>query len=93
MEDREKGALQGFSEIASALFSTERARKVAALSIETSERFAKSALDFQANACEWAKDTPLGPLLEAQNSAARKFVRISVDAARRLWKVDEQQAA
>jgi len=93
MEDREKGALQGFSEIASALFSTERARKVAALSIETSERFAKSALDFQANACEWAKDTPLGPLFEAQNSAARKFVRISVDAARRLWKVDEQQAA
>lgn len=93
VEDREKGAFQGFSEIASAFCSIERAREVAALSIETSERLAKSALDFQANACEWAKDTPLGPLFEAQNSIARKFVQSSVDAARRFWKVDERQAA
>jgi hypothetical protein len=93
MEDREKGALQGFSEIVSGLFIAERARKVAVLSIDASERLANGALDFQAKASEWAKGTPLGPLFEAQNSIGRKFVEISVDAARRLWKVDERQAA
>ena len=93
MEDREKSMFQGFSEMASTLCSTERARKVAALSIDASERLAKSALEYQAKASEWAKDTPLGPLFEAQNSIGRKFVEISVDAARRLWKIDERQAA
>jgi hypothetical protein len=93
MENRDKGAFQGVSEIAAALFSTEGARKIAALSIETGERFANGALDFQAKVSEWAKDTPLGALFEAQNSIGRKFVELSADAARRLWKVDESRAA
>jgi hypothetical protein len=93
MEDREKGAFQGFSEIVGVFFSTARARELAARSIETGERLAKSALDFQAKASEWAKDTPLGALFEAQNSMGRKFVERSVDTARRLWKVDESRAA
>jgi len=92
MDDREKGAFQGFSEMAAALCSTEAARKIAALSIETGERLAKSALDFQAKATEWAKDTPLGALFEAQNSIGRKVVELSADAVRRLWKVDESRA-
>jgi hypothetical protein len=93
MNDREKGAFQGVSEITAAFFSTEGAKKIAALSIETSERLAKSVLDFQAMACEWAKDTPFGAVFEAQNSIGRKFVELSVDAARRLWRVDESRAA
>jgi len=91
MENRPNGGFRGFSEIASTLFSTERARKVAALSIDASERLARSALDYQAKAR--AKDTPLGPLFEAQNSIGRKFVEISVDTARRLWNIDARQAA
>jgi hypothetical protein len=93
MENREKGAFQGVSEITAAFFSTEGAKKIAALSIETSERLANSALDFQAKVSEWAKDTPFGALFEAQNSIGRKFVELSADAARRLWKVDESRAA
>ena len=50
------------------MFSTEGAKKNAALSIETSERPAKIVLDFQAKASEWAKDTPFGGLIEARNS-------------------------
>jgi hypothetical protein len=93
MDDREKGTFQDFSQRAAALFSTEGARKMAALSIETGERLANSALDFQAKATEWAKDTSLGPLFGAQNPIGRKVVELSVDAARRLWKVDESRAA
>ena len=93
MDDREKGAFQGVSDITAAFFSTEGAKKIAALSIETSERLAKSVLDFQAKASEWAKDTPFGAMFEAQNSIGRKFVELSADAARRLWKVDESRAA
>jgi predicted RNA methylase len=93
MNDREKAAFQGVSEITAAFFSTEGAKKIAALSIETSERLAKSVLDFQAKASEWAKDTPFGAVVEAQNSIGRKFVELSVDAARRLWRVDESRAA
>jgi hypothetical protein len=93
MDDREKGAFQGVSEITAAFFSTESAKKIAALSIETSERLAKSVLDFQAKASEWAKDTPFGAMFEAQNSIGRKFVELSADAARRLWKVEESRAA
>jgi hypothetical protein len=93
MDDREKGAFQGVSETAAAFFSTEGTKKIAALSIETSERLAKSVLDFQAKACEWAKDTPFAAMFEAQNSIGHKFVELSVDAARRLWRVDESQAA
>jgi hypothetical protein len=93
MDNREKGAFQGVSEMTAAFFSTEGAKKIAALSIETSERLAKSVLDFQAKASEWAKDTPFGAMFEAQNSMGRKFVEFSADAARRLWKVDESRAA
>jgi hypothetical protein len=93
MENREKGAFQGVSEITAAFFSTEGAKKIAAFSIETSERLANSALDFQAKVNEWAKETPFGALFDAQNSIGRKFVELSADAARRLWKVDESGAA
>jgi DNA-binding IclR family transcriptional regulator len=93
MDDREKGAFQGVSEIAAAFFSSEGAKKIAALSIETSERLAKSVLDFQAKASEWAKDTPFAAMFEAQNAIGHKFVELSVDAARRLWRVDESRAA
>lgn len=93
MEDREKGAFQDFSERVGVFFNTEHARELAALYIKTGERLAKSALDFQAKASEWAKDTPFGALFEAQNSMSRKFLELSFDSARRLWKVDESPAA
>jgi hypothetical protein len=93
MEDREKGAFQGFSEIVGVFFSTARARELAARSIETGERLAKSALDFQAKASEWAKDTPLGALFEAQNSMGRKFVELSLIPPVGCGRFDESRAA
>ena len=36
-------------------------------------------------ASDWAKDTPVAPLLEEQQNIAREFVEQSVDVARRLW--------
>jgi len=93
MEHREKGALKDFSELVGEFFNTERARELAALSIETSEQLAKSLLDFQARASEWANDTPLGGLFKAQNSIGRKFFELSFDTARRLCRVDESRAA
>jgi hypothetical protein len=32
-------------------------------------------------------------MFEAQNAIGHKFVELSVDAARRLWRVDESRAA
>ena len=45
------------------LFSVESAKKVAAWYIDTSEKVAKQAIDFQASATKWAKETPLAPIL------------------------------
>jgi hypothetical protein len=75
MDDREKSAFPAVSEITAAFFSTEGTKRIAALSIETSERLTKSVLDFQAKASEWAKDTPFGTMFEAQNSIGRPLPR------------------
>ena len=93
MEDRDKGTLKGFSEMVGVFFNTERARELAALSIDTSEQFANGMLDFQAKASEWANDTPLGGLFKAQNSIGRKLVELSVGTARRLCRVEESREA
>jgi len=85
--------LKGFSEIIGVFFNTERARELAALSIETSEQFAKSVLDFQARTSEWAKDTPLGGLCKARDSIGRKLVELSFGIARRLCGVEESREA
>ncbi len=61
--------------------------RAAAFYIDTGEQLAKRALDLQARVLGWAKDTPFGPLLEAQNSVGRKVVELWTDAARRLLQI------
>jgi hypothetical protein len=87
----EKGTFANLSELNRKLFSLDGAKAFAAIYIETSEKIAKDALDFQAKATEWAKDTPLAMVFEAQNSMARELVEFSSGTARRLWRIEEKR--
>src|ERR1700732_4406482 len=64
------------------------AKKFAAWYIDNSEKISNGVLDYQANAAEWAKATPLGPIFEAQFDLSRKFVKRSAEVARKIWQVD-----
>lgn len=68
-------------------FNLDGVKKAAAWYIDTSEKFANQALEIQEKATGWAKDTPLAPIFEAQNSIAKKFVERSVNVARNLWQI------
>jgi hypothetical protein len=79
---------EGFSEMTGTLFNPERAKEIAALWLDNSEKMANQALEFQAKATEWSKNTMLAPLFETQNSLARSFVELSTKAARRFWQLE-----
>jgi hypothetical protein len=82
MAEKENGSvLEG-------LFSVEGAKKVAAWYIDTSEKFAKQAINFQESATKWAKETPLAPIFDAQIEYGKKFVERSANAARSLWRLE-----
>jgi hypothetical protein len=87
-EKEHRGVYEGFSRLAEACLSAEGAKKAAAWYIDTSEKFATQALDLQAKTTEWAKDTPLYPLIEAQQSIGRKLVEQSASTARTLWRLE-----
>ena len=74
------------------MLNLEGAKKFAAWYIDTNEKFAKNAIDVQARMTNWAKDTPLGPIFEAQQEFGRRLVERSADAARSLWRVKEHEA-
>jgi hypothetical protein len=93
MEKAEKGILENTSELRRNLFSLDGAKTLAALYIETTEKLAEGVLAFRATATEWAKDTPLVLVLEAQHSMARKLVEFSAGTVRRLWRIEEKHAA
>jgi hypothetical protein len=82
------GIIESLSDLRNSLFSLDNAKKVAAWYIDTNEQLAKNALDFQAAATEWAKDTPLAPIFAAQNEFGRKLVERSANAARSLWRLN-----
>ncbi len=87
----EKASTMNFENIAKAgreFFSLEGAKKFAAWYIETSEKLAIDALDLQARATSWAKETPLAPVFAAQNEFGRKLVEKSAEAARTLWRLN-----
>jgi hypothetical protein len=88
MAEREnQGFYEGFSRLSEACFSVEGAKKAAAWYIDTSEKIANQALEFQAKVTEWAKDTPIYPIIEAQQTIGRKFVEQSASTARTLWRL------
>lgn len=86
-ENEHSGVYEGFSRIAEKCFNPAGAKKAAAWYIDTTEKLATQALDFQVKATEWAKETPLYPLIEAQQTIGRKLVEQSVTTARSLWKL------
>jgi hypothetical protein len=91
MDDKDNASrelFEGFSDMTKTLFSPERAKKVAALWIENSEKAAEQALEFQAKATEWSKNTMFAPVFEMQNSIARSCVEISAKTARRFWQLE-----
>lgn len=91
LKEASESVLGGFSKLSETFFSLEGAKKAAAWYIDTSEKFAQQAIDLQERATGWAKETPLAPLFEAQNSIARKLVERSVSAARNLWRLNPAQ--
>jgi hypothetical protein len=86
-EKEQSGVYEGFSRIAEKCFNPAGAKKAAAWYIDTTEKLATQALDFQVKATEWAKETPIYPLFEAQQTIGRKLVEQSVSTARSLWKL------
>ena len=68
MEKAEERISENTSELRQNLFRLDGARTLAALYIETTAKLAEGVLTFQATATEWAKDTPLAVVLEAQHS-------------------------
>jgi len=83
--ERASGKLfEGFSE----MFNPGRTKEIAALWIDNGERMAKQALEFQAKATEWSKNTMFQPLFDTQLALARNFVELSSKAARRFWQLE-----
>lgn len=83
---KENGSM--FEGLSSNLLSVEGAKKIAAWYIDTSEKVAKQAIEFQASATKWAKETPLAPIFDAQIEYGKKFVERSASAARSLWRLE-----
>jgi hypothetical protein len=88
MAEKENGSMfQGLAGMGN-VFTVEGAKKFAAWYIDTTEKVAKQAIDFQASATQWAKETPLAPIFEAQIEYGKKFVERSATAARSLWRLE-----
>jgi hypothetical protein len=86
-EKENQGLYEGFARLSEACFSVDGAKKAAAWYIDTTEKLANQALDFQAKATEWAKETPIYPFIEAQQTIGRKFVEQNASTARTLWRL------
>ncbi len=57
-EKEHSGVYEGMSRFAEKCFNPAGAKKAAAWSIDTTEKLATQALDFQVKATAWAKETP-----------------------------------
>ena len=83
-----EAVFESFTKMGESVFNAEGVKKAAAWYIETSEKFARQAIELQEKATGWAKETPLASIFEAQNSLAKKFVERSASAARSLWQIN-----
>jgi hypothetical protein len=63
-------------------------KQAAAQSIDTSEEWARKAIELNEKVMAWAKTTPLAPLFEAQRSLATRVIESSATFARSLWRVE-----
>ena len=72
--------------------STSKAvRDVAARLIDTNASFARQVLDFQAQATNWAKDTPMGTILQSQYAFNQELIDAWQRLARAIFRVEEPQ--
>ena len=67
-------------------------RDIAARTIDANVSFAKQMLDFQAQTTSWAKDTPMGPMFQAQRALSEELIELFAGAARALWRIEERKA-
>jgi len=58
--------------------------------IDNSEKWAHKALELSEKTTAWAKDTPLAPMFEMQQSLSRQIIESSTVLARRLWQIEEE---
>jgi hypothetical protein len=58
-----------------------------ACQIRNSERLVNQAISLQEQNAQWAKNTPLALLFEAQVAMARKIVEHAAAAARNFWQI------
>jgi hypothetical protein len=78
---------ESFSKRGESLCSLDGVKKAAAWYIEKSENLANQAIELQEKSTRWAKETLLAPLFEAQSSIARRFIKCSASAVRKLWQI------
>ena len=84
----DSGVFESISNLRSNVLSVKGAKKFAAWYIDTTEKVANQAIDLQASATKWAKETPLAPIFEAQIEYGKKVVERSANAARSLWRLE-----
>ena len=84
----DSGVFASISDLGSNLLSVKGAKKFAAWYIDTTEKAANRAIDLEASATKWAKETPLAPIFEAQIEYGKKLVERSANAARSLWRLE-----
>jgi hypothetical protein len=82
------GMFGNVANLGAKLINVEGAKKFAAWYIDTTEKVANQAIDFQESATQWAKQTPLAPIFAAQYEYGKKIVERSANAARSLWRLE-----
>ena len=68
-------------------------KEMVARYVDTSEKLAKGALDFQERATTWAKGTPWASLFETQHTMASRFVESWASLTRKLWDIEKEEHA
>jgi hypothetical protein len=63
-------------------------KQIAACYIDTNEKWAQQALEWNEKATAWAKETPFAPLFETQHALARQLLETSTALARRVWQIE-----
>jgi hypothetical protein len=89
MADQETSSGQ-FTDVANSIIGN--MRDIAARTIDANVSFAKQMLDFQAQTTSWAKDTPMGPMLQSQRALGEELIELFAGAARAIWRIEKDKS-
>ena len=67
---------------------SESVKQMAVQSIESGEKWASQAFEFNTKATQWAKDTPFASIFDTQRTFARKAFESSTAMARQMWQLE-----